>query len=202
MTRRRYIDRDGRLVDDSVALDARGVLKDGYGLRTPMQFMDAEQRRVARDARRRKVVERDPMGRVRSTFAEEEEEGADAMTTDAQLALHRPGYRTSTRVNDDAAVEAYRQYVADQASAWKKHNAQPPPGAYPLSAGVGTACTINGAPGVLVESDDGQCLVCKPAARQDGAPTGPVFDAAEGQRIKDAAWQQMVDEQREAWRKR
>ena len=188
MIRPRYRDDDDRIV------------RDGEAVRVPLTMMDSVQRRVAADAKRRKVVERDPMGRVRSTFEEEVEE--DAMTTDAQLALHRPGYRTSTRVNDDAAVEAYRQYVADQANAWKKRNAQPPPGAYPLSAGVGTACTINGAPGVLVESDDGQWLVCKPVARQDSAPTGPVYDRAAGERLKQRVWQQMVDEQREAWRKR
>src|SRR5262249_52306953 len=147
---------------------------------------------------RRKVVERDPMGRVRSTFEEEIEE--DAMTFAA--AAHRPGYRTSVTANDDAAVAAYRQYVADQANAWKKRDAQPPPGAYPRSAGVGSSCSVNGQDGVLVEAEGGEWLICNPASRGDAAPTGPVYDRAAGDRLKQQAWQQMVDEQREAWKRR
>jgi len=203
MTRRfqAFAARGHHPVDDDEAFDERGVIRDGYGMRVPLLMQDSVQRAVRADARRRKVVARRPAGSRATTYTEEEEE-EDAAFGDAALALHRPGYRTSTRVNDDAAVEAYRQYAADQANAWKKRNAQPPPGAYPLSAGVGTACTINGAPGVLVESDDGQWLVCKPVARQDSAPTGPVYDRAAGERLKQRVWQQMVDEQREAWRKR
>src|SRR5262245_18564353 len=166
--RRRYIDRHGRSVDDHEALDGRGCVKDGYGVRVALTMTDARHRM--------KTVHREPFGRELGSFEteverdDEDDRGRrdDAALSGAALALHRPGYRASTRVNDDAAVEAYRQYIADQANAWKKRNAQPPPGAYPLSAGVGTACSINGAPGVLVESDDGQWLVCKPASRQDG----------------------------------
>jgi len=180
--------RNRRPVDDDDAFDERGVLRDGCRSRTPMWAMDSLQKAVAAGA-----------GRVASTYEEEEE--ADAMTTDAQLAMHRPGYRTSTHVSDDAAVEAYRQYVADQANAWRKRDGQPP-GSYPRSAGVGSRCTVNGQDGVLVESEDGQWLVCKPVARQDGASTGPVYDRAVGEHLKQQAWQEMVDEQREAWRKR
>jgi hypothetical protein len=177
------------------------IVRDGEAVRVPLVMMDSTQRAVVADARRRVVV-RDPLGRV-TGYAEEEEQ-ADAAFSDAALALHRPGYRytTDATVNDDAAVEAYRRYVADQRNAWSKRDAPPPPGACPRSAGKGNPCTINGAPGVLVESDDGQSLVCKPVSRADAAPAGPVFDVVEGQRIKDAAWRQMVDEQREAWRKR
>src|SRR5262245_45791037 len=99
----RYIDRHGRLVDASAALDARGVLKDGFGVHTPLFMMDAVQKSVA-DAKRRRVTEFDPMGRKRSTFEEEIEE--DAALSDAALALHRPGYRTSVGVSDAEAVKA------------------------------------------------------------------------------------------------
>jgi len=187
-------DRDGFPVDHDVT-----IVPDGGHVRVPLMFadgLDDVQRSVARDAKRRKTTQCDPFGRVKSTFEEEE---ADAMMTDAELALHRPGYRTSTTVNDDEAVKAYREYVDAQCNAWKKRDAQPP-GSYPLSAGEGSACTVDGRPGTLVR--EGDWLVCRPTQRTDAAPTGPVFDAAEGQRIKDAAWQQMVDEQREAWRKR
>ena len=46
-----------------------------------------------------------------------------------------------------------------------------PTGAYPLSAGEGTSCTVNGAPGTLVRQGD--WLVCQPRRRQDAA----AFDA-------------------------
>src|SRR5262249_21212760 len=109
MTRLRYIDRDGRLVDDSVALDGRGVIRDGYGVRVPMEVMDAERRRVAGDARRRKVVARDPMGRVASTYEEEEEDAVNDAArfglTDA-YGLHKPGYRYAT---DAAAFDAKQE---------------------------------------------------------------------------------------------
>src|SRR5262249_4880124 len=121
MARRRLevIDRSGRLVDDDDAFDARGVIRDGYGLRGPLMLADSNQKAVKSDARGKKVTQFHPFGRVKSTFEEEE---ADSMMTDAEFALHRPGYRTSTAVNDDAAVEAYHQYVADQANAWKKRD--------------------------------------------------------------------------------
>src|SRR5262249_42559543 len=65
--------RDRRPVDDDVAFDARGVIRDGFGLRVPMEFMDSIQRQVA-DAKRRKTVQYDPQGCVKSTFEEEVEE--------------------------------------------------------------------------------------------------------------------------------
>jgi hypothetical protein len=195
MTRRYQVyDARGRPVDDDVGFDANGAIRDGYGMRVPLFMMDSTQKAIAADARRKKVTQYDPYGRVKSTYEEEE---ADSMMTDAELALHRPGYRTSTAVNDDAAVKAYRQYVADQANAWKKRDAQPP-GSYPLSAGEGSACTVDGRPGTLVR--EGDWLVCRPTQRTDAAPTGPVFDAAEGQRIKDAAWEEMCQRQRDAWK--
>ena len=156
---RRYgmFDRDGHAIDDAVC-------PDGGSVRVSMLAMDGlddVQRGIAADAKRRKTVQYDPFGRVKSTFEEEE---ADAMTFDA--AMHRPGYRSSTTVNDDEAAKAYREYVDAQCNAWKKRDAQ------------------------------------KPVTRQDAAPTGPVFDAAEGHRIKDAAWRAMCEEQSNAWRKK
>jgi len=197
MSRRfQVFDARGRPVDDDDAFDERGVIRDGYGMRVPLEFMDSTQKAVRTDARK-KVTQFDPFGRVKSTYEEEE---ANSMMTDAELALHRPGYRTSATVNDDEAVKAYNEYVRNLTDSWRKCDAQPPPGAYPLSAGAGTACAINGAPGALVESDDGEWLVCKPVSRTDTVPAGPVYDAAEGQRIKDAAWEEMCERQRNAWK--
>jgi hypothetical protein len=151
---RRYEDDDDRIVAD------------GEAVHVPLMMMDSTQRAVATDALRRKVVQRDPMGRVASTYEEEpEEEQEDAASSDAALALHRPGYRTSIAVDDDEAVAAYNQYVRDQANAWRTTD-QPAPAKQPA----------------------------------DAHPSGPVYDAAEGQRIKDAAWQEMCERQRNAWK--
>ena len=38
------------------------------------------------------------------------------------------------------------------------------------------------------------------AAARDATPARPVYDAAEGRRIKQAAWREMVDEMTNAWR--
>jgi hypothetical protein len=191
MTRRRYIDRDGRLVDASVALDARGCIRDGFGLHTPLFLMDSVQRSVARDAKRRKTVQYDPQGRVKSTF--EEEEAADGMTFDA----HRPGYRFSADADDSEAQKAYREYVDRQSNAWKTRDA--PAGAYPLSAGEGNPCTIDGRPGALERRDD--WLVCVANGESSNSDTVPrTMDAATAQRIRDQAWEEMCERQRNAWK--
>jgi hypothetical protein len=78
----------------------------------------------------------------------------------AGLFLHRPGWRCL--LSDDAGAAAkeamYQQYDADLVSAYKQD--APPAGAYPLSAGEGQSCTINGMTGTLVK--EGGWLVCKP----------------------------------------
>ena len=146
----------------------------------------------------------DPQGRELGSFETEVEHDdddrrhSDSMLSDAELALHRPGYRTLTWINDDEVVAAYRQYCADQDNAWRR-----PAGAYPLSAGAGNACTIDGRPGRLVK--EGDWLVCKPVSKPADAaplPTDPVYDVAEGQRVKDEAWRAMCAAQDEAWKRR
>jgi len=204
MTRRyqAFDARSRRNVDDAEAFDERGIVRDGYGLRVPLTLMDSTQRRVAADAKRRKVVERDPMGRVRSTFEEEEEEeDAARFGVNDALALHKPGYRYNTDAAAFAQQRAYAESVQRLCDAWKQTDASPPVGAYPLSGGEGNPCTIDGRPGVLVKTDDGNWLTCRPVSRTDALPIGLVYDAPEGQRIKDAAWRQMCDEKANAWRK-
>jgi hypothetical protein len=104
-----------------------------------------------------------------------------------------------------AAEWARHQMIQDQANAWRPKDAyssdpytgsptRPAPkvplGAYPLSAGEGNQCSVNGAAGHLVK--EGNFLVCRADAS----------DAAVGTRdAVDAAWNAMVTEQSEAWRK-
>jgi len=199
MTRRHqaFAVRDHSPVDDDDAFDERGVIRDGYGVRVPLFMMDSMQKAVRADARRRKAVERDPMGRVRSTFEEEE---ADAMMTDAELSLHRPGYRTLGTLNDDEAVRAYNDSVREKCNAWRKRDERPA-GAYPYDPGrEGQACTIDGRPGTLQRRGD--ALVCVPngesSSNSDAVPR--TMDAATAQRIRDQAWEEMCERQRNAWK--
>ena len=156
--------RSGRRVDDDVAFDARGVIRDGFGLRVPMEFMDSIQRQVA-DAKRRKTVQYDPQGCVKSTFEEEVEE--DAMTFDA--AMHRPGYRYATDASvNDAAVKAYNDSVREMCNAWRTVD-QPAP-----------------------HGDKG-------ASNSNSDAVPRTMDAATAQRIRDQAWEEMCERQRNAW---
>src|SRR5262249_3746231 len=102
--------------DDDDA-DRHRIIRDGERVRVPMQFMDAVQKEIV-DARHRiKTVHRDPAGRELGSFETEvdhddddQRHGDAQLMSDAFLALHRPGYRTSHRVNDDEAVKAYNEY--------------------------------------------------------------------------------------------
>ena len=129
------------------------------------------------------------------------------------LQLHRPGFR---RVTNAAALErtrqAYNDAEAADREAWRNPSTRldynehtgsdpdrtgagapakgsgAPAGAYPLIAGEGSACTVNGAPGVLQR--EGAWLVCKPRRSQDAA----AFDA------KQAAYLAYDEEMQNAWR--
>lgn len=87
-------------------------------------------------------------------------------------------------------LKAYDDYVKDLTNAWKPKVAIPA-SAYPLSAGEGTACIIDGAPGTLVR--EGDWLVCRPT-RRDSASVG------DAEAIKLAAYDEYVDRLTNAWR--
>ena len=233
-------DRHGRKRDE----DDDAPLRDGESMRVPMFMMDSTnstslQRAIAkhshelgtdkltRDARRRRrVTERDPMGRLKATYTEEgpdEDDDDDnkkddsAMIDECTFTDSRGVTFTDHRIADtrralerlQAQQEELRQLYRDGAGArqeahedmkrqmsdaWRKDAA--PPGGYPYSAAAeGTACTINGAPGILVR--EGNYLVCTPTARQDAQPT---FDAVKGARRKQEAYDAMIKEMSEAWR--
>jgi hypothetical protein len=192
MTRRRHqvFDARGRPVDDD-------VVPDGGWVRTPMWAMDGVQREIAADARRRKVVELDPMGRVRSTFEEEEEIEEDATTIDA--AMHRPGYRTA-RVSDAAAHTAYDEYVRGLTDSWRTTD-QPAPHVGPRE---GDPCmTDDKEPSRWQRRGD--ALVCVPDNNRidfdTASTTVPrMMDEASAQAIRDAAYLQMCNELINAWR--
>jgi hypothetical protein len=90
---------------------------------------------------------------------------------------------SDTRVVD-GRPEAYRLCLIDEQNAWRR-----PDGAYPLSAGEGNACTLDGRPGHLQQAKDGspwlECVTdevgAAPATRTDA------LSHADGlQRLRDA----------------
>jgi hypothetical protein len=121
------------------------TLPDGAKLKVSMLTADAAQKAVA--ARRTSAKVTDAFG--------------------GSAGLHRPGARLPAprpaRTTDHAVQVTLQKLAADafdeaqraDANAW-----QQPAGAYPLSAGVGSSCTINGSPGTLVR--DGEWLRCVP----------------------------------------
>jgi hypothetical protein len=205
----RVIDRNGRAVER----DDSELLRDGERMRVPLYLMDSLQRAVAADARRKKVTERDPQGRLRATYEEQEEEPddrkdsammiadddatyitdhtgarfvlADAMGRTDRYSLARDnGVRRLIpvgKVADDAATtqralcaQARREYLDELSNAWRGDTA--PARAYPFRPEAeGTACTINGT---------------------------PTYDAAEGARRKQEAYEQMCRDQARAWQQR
>jgi hypothetical protein len=140
--------------------------------------------------RRRKTVERDPLGREKASFEE------DALS---------PG------------EIARREWITDTENAWKNDasqysSADPQTGMatraipttsasgdrWPLSAGEGSVCMSNGRPGKLVKSDDGSSLVC--AVEPIKATRADSMTAEEAQPVRDAAYRQYVEQMQNAWK--
>ena len=141
---------DRREVPASEALDARGILRHGYGQRVPHTMRDAAPRLTARsfwDQGNLRVTDARAIGGV---------EGC------------RPGYRVlDSDLGRQAIADARAAYIFDLENSWRSPPRDaafgaPPYGAYPLSAGEGTACTVDGRPGRLVR--EGNVLVCQPLA--------------------------------------
>ena len=238
-------DRHGRKRDE----DDDAPLRDGETLRVPMFMMDSSnstplQRAIAkhsrelgtdklmRDAsRRRRVIERDPMGRLRSTFTEEPDEDdgddrkdSDMITDECTFTDSRGVTFTDHRIADTrraverlqaqqaelqqlyrdgaaARQQAHQDMMRATADAWRGDVG--PPGAYPYTAAAeGGPCTINGEPGTLVR--EGNYLVCKPTGCQDTRTVydSPTYDAAEGLRRKEEARLSMMQDQMSAWRQK
>jgi hypothetical protein len=127
------------------------------------------------------------------TLAKVETEKAIARETAAFIDSHRPGWRGSTDTIDFSASDAaYDARKLADSEAWRRQDAaEQPLGAYPMSAGIGNACTIDGQPGTL--QPDGAWLVCRPTA-------GPTrADAMTGD-ARDVAYREMCDQLTNAWR--
>jgi len=206
MARRNKFDPDEVLDPDELeekleeegAFDSRGLLRDGRSLRIPLYLRDGAINPRLTATQRGKAMQQ----------TQTEDAVAHRFGLEDGLQLHKPGFR---RVTDAAALErvqqAYNDYDAADAAAYKQtrdyeehtggdptrtgagapaKGSGAPQGAYPLSAGAGTACRIDGAAGVLVRQ--GNWLVCKPR-RQDAMSLDPkqvTYD--EYDRIASNAW--------------
>jgi hypothetical protein len=102
---------------------------------------------------------------------------------------------TDTRIVD-AREEAYRLRLLDDTNAWRR-----PAGAYPLSAGEGIACSINGRPGRLRQAQDGSpWLVCVP----DEAVASPAKRRSDAIASRDAvedAYREVQERDCNAWKR-
>jgi hypothetical protein len=215
---------------DSAQHSFSGLAEDGEVVRVPLTMMDralvdglrekyppAPQTGTAltqteaeneladiRDRRRRKRVAYDPMGRVVGTVEEEaDHQVLDSFITDAQAALHRPGFRC---LDDRSASEAaYAEYCRELQDAWKPRDSTgseklPPYGAQPLWAQKeGASCSIDGRRGVWKR--EGDFLFCRPVDEKLPKPAPGSTGAQPGTReYVDQVWRQMVLDQQNAWK--
>lgn len=139
---------------DDDPLDENGLLKDGCSIRVPLMMRDSLtplQRAVA--------------------GARLLHDGGDP------LSFNRPGFRMLVdALARDASEEARAASIREMCDAWKTKDAAPPAGAYPLRAGEGRVCTIDGVPGTS--------------------------DARSTADVKQAAYDAYCDDLQNAWRAR
>jgi hypothetical protein len=159
------------------------TLPDGAKLKVSMLTADAAQRAVARAGKPPLVV--DAYG--------------------GEAGLHRPGARLpaprSAHTKDHAvqvtlqklAADAFDESNREAEAAWSK-----PPGAYPLSAGEGSVCTINGSPGVLTR--DGEWLICRPTQLKSARAELSSDDAKPPVEDKEAVLREVALRDENAWR--
>jgi hypothetical protein len=107
--------------DDADAYNARGLLKNGFGIRVKMNAMDAAPNNGMQGSgtpddpyilgsppsrKQRRTVERDPMGREAATF------------TEGDASQHKPGSRFGDAAGMAAKDAAYAEMVTDLQTAW------------------------------------------------------------------------------------
>jgi len=145
-----------RRIDD----DDDELLRDGERLTVPLMMMDSMQRDLARHEIAARYV-------AQAATTPQRRLVADAFGDSDHFALGRPGPRYGAGVAYDEREAAYRDVALRDANAWRsqppvlpvRDAAPPPDGAYPLTAGEGTACTINGRPSTLQRQGDWlQCV--------------------------------------------
>lgn len=144
---------------------------------------------VLRDGQRISVPMnmRDAMSELQRAVAEDKAARRVGLADSASL--HRPGQRFSV---DEAARRHVEEVYLDEKR--KLQDAWRTPVVDTRGQQPGDQCTIDGQPGHLDHR-----IRCVPDKRQDSVR--PVYDAAEAQRIKDAAYAEMCRELEEVWRR-
>jgi hypothetical protein len=166
-----YFDRSGRPLSKRDACEADGkTLRDGISMRIPAHLADHAPR--FSDAR-----------------AFWDSNKASLLVVDARRIGGSEGNKPGFRVldNDLGRAEreaAYREHEAYLRDAWRNPPPRdaafgsPPYGAYPLSAGEGNQCTVDGRPGRLERAGD--VLICKPLAADARALDARTCPTCEG----------------------
>jgi hypothetical protein len=167
--------------------DERGILKDKRSVRVPMMMRDG-----LTDLQRSVWDATAPL-RVVDAFG------------NGGLALSKPGARYLTAgtctperaalvMRDHLRREARDQYIAELQNAWKGNNIDREVARIHNTADARTDAYLDQKYD-LENSWHGK-------RSQDSAPAGPVHDAVEGQRVKDAAYAEMVNELVTAWQRK
>jgi hypothetical protein len=181
MARNRHRYSDDKFNESQLEIDPRTgqkIVKDGGRVRVSMMMMDSLQRGV-----------------VTSSMTVHD-------GTDDPFALNRPGYRFVDGVDRSASELARDERIYRDSNLWRSdggvevffeedgEDGDSEGARYPLSAGEGSACTVNGEPGTLVR--EGDWLVCRPVSHTDSVSMG---DA------REAAYRRYVDDLTNAWRR-
>jgi hypothetical protein len=146
-------DDDDDEIDDASPFDEHGILRDGATYRVSMTMRDGLP---------------PPTGKLAMYDVPPGRTAADSQPV-FDASRHQPGFRDSRSVEQlDALERAYREADEIACNAWRGDQQTKPAGAYPLSAGAGSQCTINGQDGRLVR--EGDWLVCKPNKATDAMP--------------------------------
>jgi hypothetical protein len=181
-----------RYADDDDNLDENGLLKDGRSVRVPMMMRDSDLTEFQRSVRDHFA----PVTLVDS-FG------------NSGLALHKPGARyliAGAGTGDHARLvtadairaDAYADSVRAACDAWRGPNASDREVARIHNTGDARTDAY------LDQKYDLENSWHRGSGNrsQDSAPAGPVYDAVEGQRVKDEAYRAMVNELTTAWQRK
>ena len=183
-----------RYADDDDNLDENGLLKDGRSVRVPMMTRDHD---AGLTELQRSVRDHFAPVTLVDSFG------------NSGLALRKPGARyliAGAGTGDHARLvtadairaDAYADSVRAACDAWRGPNASDREVARVHNTGDARTDAY------LDQKYDLENSWHRGSGkrRQDSAPAGPVYDAVEGQRVKDAAYAEMVNELVTAWQRK
>jgi hypothetical protein len=180
--------------DDDDNLDENGLLKDGRSVRVPMMMRDHD---AGLTELQRSVRDHFAPVTLVDSFG------------NSGLALHKPGARyliAGAGTGDHARLvtadairaDAYADSVRAACDAWRGPNASDREVARVHNTGDAVRDAY------LDQKHDLENSWHRGSGKRshDSAPAGPVYDAVEGQRVKDAAYAEMVNELVTAWQRK